>query len=131
MLSGLAVVFVAVSAEADLVFVLTPDAQSGARSNEVFFTGTLCNTSQTATLFLNDIQISVTGTGTNYLTANTNTFFANVPGILLPSETYSDIVFAVAINPATPPGDYFGSVTILGGSNRFAAVNLASQALQV
>jgi len=31
-------------------------------------------------------------------------FFANVPGILLPGETYRDIVLAIAVNPATPPG---------------------------
>ena len=130
-LLGLALVFVAAPAGADLAFVLTPAVQSGARSNEVFFTGTMSNTSQTDTLFLNDIQVSFTEAATNYLTADTNVFFANVPGILLPGETYSDVVFAVAINPATPPGDYFGSVAILGGSNIFAAVNLGSQSFQV
>ncbi len=131
LLLGLALAFVAAPAGADLTFVLTPAAQSGARSNEVFFTGTLSNTSQTNNLFLNDIEVSFTGAATNQLTADTNTFFANVPGILLPGESYSDVVFAVAINPSTPPGDYFGSVTILGGSNIFAAVNLGSQAFQV
>jgi hypothetical protein len=131
LLLGLALVFVAAPAEANLTFVLTPAVQSGARSNEVFFTGTLSNTSQTDTLFLNDIEVGFTDAGTNYLTADTNTFFANVPGILLPGETYSDIVFAVAIDPAAPPGDYFGSVTIMGGSNIFAADNLGSQSFQV
>src|SRR6266850_816125 len=131
MLLGLALVLVAATDGADLTFVLTPAVQSVARSNEVFFTATLSNTSLTDNLFLNDIQISFDGAGTNYLAADTNTFFANVPGILLPGETYSDVVFAVAISPATSPGDYFGSVTILGGSNIFASVNLGSQAFQV
>ena len=80
---------------------------------------------------MNDIQFSFTGAATNYLVADTNSFFANVPGILLPGETYSDVVFGVTINLATPPGDYFGSVTILGGSNIFAATNLTSQMFQV
>lgn len=78
-------------------------------------------------LFLNDIRISFTCAATNYLAADTNVFFANVPGILLPGETYSDVVFAVVISPGTPRGDYFGSVTLLGGSNIFAATTLASQ----
>jgi hypothetical protein len=131
MFFGLALAVAAVPAGADVMFVLTPAVQSGARSNEVFFTGMLSNASQTETQLLNDIAVSFTGAATNYLTADTNTFFANVPGLLLPGETYSDVVFAVAINPATPPGDYFGSVTIVGGSNIFAAANLGSQAFQV
>src|SRR5229473_225184 len=103
----LALVLIAKRADADLMFVLTPAVQSGTVSNEVFFTGSLSNTSLTDNLFLNDIQFSFTGAATNYLTADTNSFFANVPGILLPGETYSDVVFGVVINPATPPGDYF------------------------
>ena len=121
----------AATAQADLTFVLTPATESGAISNEVFFVGTLNNTSLTSNLFLNDIHFSLTGAATNYLAADTNSFFANVPGILLPGETYSDVVFGVTINPGTPPGDYFGSVTVLGGSNIFAATNLASQTFQV
>jgi hypothetical protein len=58
-------------------------------------------------------------------------FFANVPGILLPGETYSDVVFAIAINPATPPGQYFGIVTLQGGTNIFAATSLASPIFEV
>ena len=120
-----------VPVRADLTFVLTPAVKSGAISNKVFFVGTLSNTSLMDNLFLNDIQFGFTGATTNYLTADTNSFFANVPGILLPGETYSDVVFGVTISPATPPGDYFGSVAILGGSNILAATNLASQIFQV
>jgi hypothetical protein len=120
-----------VPVRADLTFVLTPAVKSGAISNKVFFAGTLSNTSLTDNLFLNDIQLGFIGATTNYLTADTNSFFANVPGILLPGETYSDVVFGVTISPAASPGDYFGSVAILGGSNIFAATNLASQIFQV
>ncbi len=116
---------------ADLAFVLTPAVQSGVVSNEVAFTGTLNNTSTTNDLFLNDIQISFTGSATNYLAADTNMFYANVPGILLAGETYSDVVFGVDINAGTPPGDYFGVVTILGGSNIFAECALASLTFQI
>ena len=119
------------SALADMAFVLTPAVQNGARSNEVVFTGTLSNTSATDNLYLNDVQFSFAGLATNYLTGDSNTFFANVPGILLPGETYSDTVCAVAIDAATPPGDYCGSVTIVGGTNVFDATALTSQAFQV
>ena len=119
------------SADAGLTFILTPAVQDGARSNAVVFTGTLSNTSLTDNLYLNDIQFSFTGAATNYLAGGPNAFFANVPGILLPGETYSDVVCAVMIDVATPPGDYSGSVSVLGGSNIFASTNLSTQTFQV
>jgi hypothetical protein len=131
LLSGLALLMSAASMRADLAFVLTPAAQSGVGTNEVSFTGTLTNTSLTDNLFLNNIQFNFTGAATNYLTADTNIFFANVPGILLPGETYNDVVFGIAINPAVPPGNYSGTVTIQGGLDIFAATNLTNQTFQV
>ncbi len=125
LLSALALLLCAAPARADMAFVLTSASQSGVGTNEVFFTGTLTNTGLT-TNFLNNIPFSFTNTATNYLTADTNIFFANVPGILLPGETYTDVVFGVAVNPATPPGNYSGTVTIQGGTNIFAAANLSS-----
>ena len=125
------VLAVTTQSQAGVSFVLTPAAQSGLASNEAAFSGILSNTSATANLFLNDVQFSFIGTATNYLTGDTNSFFANVPGILLPGETYSDVVVAVAINGSTPPGDYFGAVTILGGTNIFDATALATQQLAV
>jgi hypothetical protein len=121
----------AASAQADLAFFLTPAAQSDVGSNEVIFTGTLINTSLTGNLFLNNIQFDFIDEAGGYLTADTNIFFANVPGILLPGETYSDVVFGITIAPATPPGQYFGIVAIQGGTNIFAADNLASPIFEV
>jgi len=130
-LSALALLLASAPAQADLAFVLTPATQSGVGSNEVVFTGTLTNTSQTDNLFLNNLQFSFTGAATNWLTGDTNFFFENVPGILLPGETYSDIVFAIALNPATPPGVYSGTATLQGGTNIFAATSLSGQPFQV
>ena len=129
--AGVALALFTISARADLAFVVTPAVQSGVGSNEVFFTATLTNTSPTDELFLNNLQISFTDGATNYLAADTNVFFANVPGILLPNETYIDIVFGITIAPATPPGQYYGTVTIQGGTNIFAVTNLSSQTFQV
>src|ERR1017187_6367981 len=131
LLSGLALLLSIAPTRADLAFVLTPAVRSGVGSNEFFFTGTLINTSLTDNLFLNDIQFDFIGEAVGYLAADTNAFFANVPGILLPFETYSDIVFGITIDPATPPGQYFGFVTIQGGTNIFAADNLASPIFEV
>jgi hypothetical protein len=125
-----AMVFVA-TAHADVIFTVTPSVQYGVKNKEVVFTGTLSNTNLTGDLFLNDIQISFASAATNYLTASANTFFASVPGILSPGETYSDVVFAVAISSNTPAGDYFGTVTIVGGTNIFDATALASQPFQI
>jgi hypothetical protein len=127
LLIGLALVLSGTAARANLSFVLTPAVQACARSNEVFFTGILSNTDPTNSLYLNGIQFTASGS----FTPDSNAFFANVPGILSAGQTYSDVVFGVTINPATPAGDYFGAVTILGGSNIFAASNLATLPFQV
>ncbi len=129
LLSGL--VMSVASLRADLAFVLTPAVQSDVGSNEVFFTGTLINTSLTDNLFLNNIQFDFIDEANDYFAADTNVFFANVPGILLPGETYSDVVFGITVAPATPPDQYFGVVTIQGGTNIFTAANLASPIFEV
>ena len=54
-----------------------------------------------------------------------------MPGILLPGETYTDVVFGVTLGAVAPPGDYYGTVTIFGGTNIFAASNLAGASFQV
>jgi hypothetical protein len=122
---------IANSAQAALEFSLTPAVQSGAAGTEVTFAGTLTNTSTTNTLFLNDIQFDLSGGAASALTPDSNVFFANVPGILLPGETYTGPIFAIAINSSAAPGDYSGSVTIRGGEDIFALNNLQTQNLQV
>ncbi|HUJ10216.1 MAG TPA: hypothetical protein VL171_09335 [Verrucomicrobiae bacterium] len=119
------------STRAGLSFAFTPATQLGARSNLVVFSGTLSNTSLTDDLYLNDIQFSFDGVATNYLAGDSNAFFANVPGILSPGETYSDVVCIITIDATTLPGDYSGSVTIFGGADIFAAANLGMQTIQV
>jgi hypothetical protein len=131
-LSSLALLLAAAPARAGLSFSLSPSVKSGTGSNEIVFTGTLINTSLTTNLFLNGVQLTFTNAATNFLAANTNAYFANVPGVLLPGEIYSDVVFAVGLNPAATNGDYAGIVTIQGGTNNiFATANLASQPFHV
>jgi hypothetical protein len=129
LLTNLALLLSAAQSQ-NLSFNLTPSVQSGVGSNEVVFTGVITNTGST-TNYLNNIQITFTNPATNYLAADTNVFFANVPGILLPGETYTDVVFGIAIRASTPRGNYTGIMTIQGGTNIFAGANLTNQAFQI
>jgi hypothetical protein len=131
LLCGLILAASSIRAQPSLEFALQPASQPGIGSNAVFFVATLINPSLSSNLFLNNIQFAFFGVATNYLGPGTNAFFANVPGILRPGEAYDDIALAVSINPATPPGDYFASVTIQGGAEIFASSNLASQILLI
>jgi hypothetical protein len=119
------------SLQAALQCTLSPAVQSGAVGAEVSFTGTLTNTSTTDSLFLNDIQFNLSGAAAASLTPDTNVFFANIPGILLPNETYTGPIFAITINSSANAGDYSGSITIRGGNDIFALTDLASQNFQV
>ncbi len=113
------------AAQAQFLFVLTSGGQLGTATNEMTFDASLINTGA-SNLYLNDIQFVLYPPETTAVVADTNAFFANVPGILLPGETYTNVVFGVTLGAVSPPGNYYGTVTILGGSNIFAASNLAS-----
>jgi hypothetical protein len=118
------------AANAQLSFVLTPAGEIGTATNEISFGGALTNAGST-NLYLNDIQFELLLSASNSLLVDTNAFYANVPGILLPGETYTDVVFGVNLGQVAPPGDYTGTISILGGSNIFAESNLASVMFQV
>src|SRR5215212_216817 len=116
---------------AALEFTLAPAIKSGAVGTEVTFSGTLKNNSPTANLFLNDIQFSLNAAATAALSPDSNVFFANVPGILLPNETYTGPIFTILINGSANQTDYSGSVTIRGGADIFALTDLLTQSFQV
>jgi hypothetical protein len=116
-----------VSARADLTITLSPSVQNGPRGQEVVFSGTLTNTSGTDKLFLNDIQATLSASVSPYLTLKSNAFFSNVPGILLPGESYSNSeLFRVSLGALAAPGDYPGTIIINGGANLAALTNLAN-----
>ena len=117
-----------VSARAALSLVLSPAAQNSATGVEVVFSGTLTNTSASSQIFLNDLQISG---GPAQLTLKPNTFFANVPGILLPGESYTGPIFSVIISSGAPAGDYAATVSVLYGADIFALNNTASASFAV
>ena len=124
----LAILFftLAMSARASLTIALAPSPQVAEQGAELIFTGTLTNTSGTDKVFLNDLDAMLTGNSAAHLSLKTNAFFANVPGVLLPGETYTGVLFRIAISRLAPPDSYGGTIAILGGANIFATTNLAS-----
>lgn len=106
---------------AALTIALDAPAVSVTPGNKVTFTGTLTNTDPVAKLFLNDIECPVPAG----LTLQTNTFFANVPGILLPGESYTGPIFSVSVSGNAAPGEYTCTLTIKGGADILAAASLA------
>ena len=115
------------SARANLTMTLSPSTQIGPRGTEIVFSGTLTNTSATAKVFLNDIH-AILGTGSSaYLTFEPNAFYSNVPGILLPGESYSNSeLFRVLLSAMAPAGDYHGTIFVTGGGDMVANSDLAS-----
>ena len=116
----------AISARAALTVTLAPGAQNAARGTEVVFAGTLTNTNASGKIFLNDLHATLSGAAAVQLSLKTNDFFANVPGILLPGESYTGPLFRIALGAAAPAADYTGTITFDGGADIFATANLAS-----
>jgi hypothetical protein len=117
--------------QAQLLFSLSPNTQTGNPGTEVFFSGTLTNNGA-SNLFLNNLSFSFIGPNTGlYLSGDTNVFFSNVPGILTPSQTYTGQIFGINIDPTTPFGTYTGTVKVLGGTDRTTLATIGSSTFRV
>ena len=114
----------ALPAYSALVLTLSPSAQTGQPGEAIIFGGTLQNTGL-ADLFLNDLALAFTPPAGTYLIEDHNVFF-NVPGVLLPGETYNGPIFGLLIVAGTPLGTYTGSATVQGGADPFALDALAT-----
>ncbi len=121
----------AICARASLTFSIAPSPQVAEQGGELVFSGTLTNTSATDKLFLNDIIATFAGSSAVHLSLKTNAFFGNVPGVLLPGETYTGVLFRIGISSLAPPDSYAGTITVLGGADIFATTNLASANLTI
>src|SRR4051812_41028685 len=121
----------AATAQADLLLTLLPASRSGLGTNYIVFTGLLTNRNTSGNFYLNNIAVTLNGDAASYLSPDTNSFFANVPGILQPGESYTDLVFAIALSPTTPQTNYSGTVTVRGGSDVFASTDLTNQQFQI
>ena len=119
----------AAAAKADLTLQLTPAAPSAVPGAVLTFQGILTNTSTTDKLFLNDLQATLTGASAANVTLKSNAFFSNVPGILLPGETYNGPLFQMKLDASAPASDYAGGIAIQGGADIFASTTLATSSL--
>ncbi len=125
-------VFALGEARAGVTVSLSSSVQNSARGTELIFSGTIINTSATDKVFLNDLAFSLSGASATCLAPEVNSFFANVPGILLPGESYTvSEVFRVMLVGGAPAGGYGGTVTLLGGVDIFSATNLAGASFTV
>ena len=115
------------NALAALTVSLDAPVVNAAAGNEIVFSGTLTNTDATAKIFLNDIQCSMPAG----LTLRQIVFFANVPGILLPGESYTGPVFSVALAANASPGDYICTLALKGGADIFATDSLTTAGFTV
>jgi len=113
-------------AQAGLTVSLAPASQAAAPGADLVFSGLLTNTSGTDKLFLNDLQATLTGAAASNVTVDANTFFANVPGILLPGETYNGPLFRLTLSASAAAANYSGSIAFLGGTDIFATTSLAT-----
>jgi hypothetical protein len=115
------------NALAALTVALDAPVVNAAAGSTLVFTGTLTNTDGTAQVFLNDFQLSAP----SGLALQANTFFANVPGILLPGESYSGPIFSATLAAGAMPADYTGTITVIGGTDIFATGALATAGVTV
>ncbi len=131
LLAGLVFLTVASCARAALTLALSPASQAAAPGADLVFGGLLTNTSATAKVYLNDLQAALTGDSAANLALETNTFFANVPGILLPGETYNGPLFRVKLSASAAAAVYGGTITFSGGSTITDTTSLASSSFSL
>jgi hypothetical protein len=85
-------------------------------------------------VLVNDLQFALSGASATFLTPDTNSFFANVPGVFAPGDSYTGIVFGLQLASNTPLGSYSGTVTLLGdpnGADPGATQSLATTTFQL
>jgi len=116
-----------------LIFTLTPQATPPGTSLALL-SGTITNPAAPSDVLVNDLQFALSGASATFLMPDTNPFFANVPGVFSPGDSYSGIVFGLQLAPNTPLGLYGGTVTLLGdpnGADPGATQSLATATFQL
>jgi hypothetical protein len=111
-----------IPAWAGVTLILTPNVEIGMPGDEVIFHGTFNVDSGDPDTFFNDLDFFFTTPAGSYLTPDPNVFFSFAPGVLCGSDPNcpassvpGDPIFGLQIAPGTPSGNYFGTVTMLGG----------------
>lgn len=112
------------AAKADTVsFTLASPTEFGSSGSTLNYIGTIsAPVTNTGLEYLNGDSFNITAP----LTLNDNAFFSNSPLFLSPGQTYTGVLFTVAIPASTAAALYNGSFTILGGATGNSSATLAS-----
>lgn len=105
-----------------VLLTLNPANMLGNPGDELIYTGTITTDGD---VFLNDIGNVFTG-NPGFLVLNANTFFGSVPGFFQNGDSYTGPVFSIVIDPGAVAGVYFGTASLIGGSDQFGMATLAS-----
>ncbi|GEM_PF-2378799 len=116
---------------AQLLLELDSVVQITEAGGQAAFTGTLTNTGTTE-LFLNSIGFNFQGDAANYLSGDDTPFFSNVPASLPGNGgTYVGTIYNINVAQGTPNGDYFGAITLIGGADATASMDLGTANFRV
>ena len=112
------------AAKADTVsFTLATPTEFGSPGSTLSYTGTISAASTNTGLeYLNGDSFNLTAP----LTLNDNAFFTNTPLFLSAGQSFTGVLFTVAIPISTAAALYNGSLSILGGTTGNNSGTLAS-----
>ena len=115
-------------------FNINPPVASGLPGDTVYLSASMVNNTG-ATVFVNDLSVAFNSPADVYLSQDVNFFYFNVPGTFVAGASWTGDFMQISIDPSTPPGDYTGVASIIGGANEFATNPLtnilASQSFEV
>jgi len=103
--------------------ILTPNVEIGMPGDEVVFDGTFSVDPGDPDTFFTDLDFNFTFPAGSFLTPDVNIFFINAATALCANDplcqtqSFGDAIFGMQIPPGTPLGNYFGTVTMLGGGD--------------
>lgn len=104
------------AAQASVTLTLTPASQPLLPGGTVLFSGTISNSFGSAEVFLNALNINLTGLSNTFLVADPAPFFAGAPLSLLGGDSYTGGLFNITMAGGAPGGTYFGIAELLGGA---------------
>lgn len=111
----------------ELIFNLAPSHMSGLQWTRVTFRGELINMGAER-VYINGVSFTEPDAT---VSINNDIFMESGPAFLDPNESWTGDLFDIYMDIATPLGNHFGTITILGGRNVTSGIALATQSFQL
>jgi hypothetical protein len=124
---ALLLMVVGVNANAELICSFSPSAMTGTQWDKITFRGELANAGPERVYL---VGVSIAKSDASLMIDN-DVYLESGPAFLDPNESWTGDFFDVYMDIATPLGDHFGSLTILGGATETSAEVLATQNFQL